>query len=453
VDVAEDRRTGGDCLRLVCRWQPAPIPDSPAPTTSTSKCSGEAVRNRIAAAYRRIGGGRRFSGGCTRCWLPAIIVTMTISARLNGAVDRLRPGQGRTPELDGLRGTAILLVLGAHMLAGVSPHDQAFVPGLPDFLPGGGLTGVQLFFVLSGYLITGILVRGFAKRGVRSLPGFYGRRARRLLPALYVICGVYGLVVLVEFTGLRQHLGANSILSAITYTSNLPVFTNDGWLGHTWSLAVEEQFYLVWPAVLFVCLRFYGVRLAVVVACILIAITATLRHVLPLSQGVVWTDFRWDALMIGALAALVPIRGGRWVGWLGLAVLIYFSVTKVTFQPDVYLVTAIAAAGILVSAHEHAWLRNPVLQLLGLVSYGLYLWHVFILRFGLPGPVALVLSLTAAFASYTIVELRILRWGSRHINEEPATPTAPQVETVQSGAVPGTVRKPEPQPVGGRPSP
>jgi peptidoglycan/LPS O-acetylase OafA/YrhL len=371
-----------------------------------------------------------------------------MSGRLNAAVDRLRPGPGRNPELDGLRGMAILLVLGAHMLAGVSPHDQPFVPGVPDFLPGGGLTGVQLFFVLSGYLITSILVRGIAKRGIRSLPGFYGRRARRLLPALYVLCGFYGLIVLFEYTGAQQQLGVNSILSAITYTSNLPIFANDGWLGHTWSLAVEEQFYLVWPALLLVCLRLYGVRLAVVVACILIVATATLRHVVPLSDGVVWIDFRWDALMIGALAALVPVRAGRWVGWLGWAVLIYFSVTTVTFQPDVYLLTAIAAAAILVSAHEHAWLSNPGLQLLGLVSYGLYLWHVFILRFGLPGPVALALSLTAAFASYTIIELRILRWGATHISEEPATPPAPPVERRLPGLVPAAVNTTEPQPVG-----
>ena len=367
----------------------------------------------------------------------------TLSGWLNAALDRLRPGAGRNPELDGLRGMAILLVLGAHMLAGVWPHDQPFVTGLPDFLPGGGLTGVQLFFVLSGYLITGILVRGIAKRGIRSILGFYGRRARRLLPALYVICGFYGLIVLFEFTGARQQLGVNSILSAITYTANLPVFTNDGWLEHTWSLAVEEQFYLVWPVVLLVCLRLYGVRLAVVAALIVIVTTATLRHVVPFSNGVVWDDFRWDALMIGALVALVPMRAGRWAGWLGWAVLIYFSVTPVTFQPDVYLLTAVAAAAILVSAREHAWLSNPGLQLLGLVSYGLYLWHVFILRFGLPGPIALVLSLTAAFASYTIIELRILRWGARHISEEPATVPAPPVEHWLPGHVPAAVNTTE----------
>jgi peptidoglycan/LPS O-acetylase OafA/YrhL len=326
---------------------------------------------------------------------------------LEGIVARLRPSPTRRPELDGLRGIAILLVLWAHLLTGVSPHAQPFLPGMPNLLPGGGLTGVQLFFVLSGYLITTILMRGIADSGIRSFGRFYMRRARRLLPALIGICAAYALIVVIFYQGESQRLGAGSILAALTYTSNLPLFDTDGWLGHTWSLAVEEQFYVVWPIVLFAALKL-GRRFVIAIVIASIIGTDVLRNVLAITDNSSWTLLRWDALMIGALIALVPLRVHWFAGVVGFAVLGYFSVTEVTYQSEVYIVTAVASAAVLLAAPQHRWLRNPLLQYFGLISYGLYLWHMFVMRFGWPPPVALVLSIIAATVSYVVVELRFL---------------------------------------------
>ena len=157
------------------------------------------------------------------------------------------PSRGRRPALDGVRGIAIALVLMHHFTEGF------------EHRPEGGFLGVDLFFVLSGYLITGVLVRGRGRTGRIGLSGFWLRRARRLLPPL--------LLVLVLVTWLVHTVGPaqewpyqrDDALSALFYTANLHTIASlDAWGGlqhanlllHTWSLAVEEQFYLVWPLLL-----------------------------------------------------------------------------------------------------------------------------------------------------------------------------------------------------------
>ena len=139
------------------------------------------------------------------------------------------------PELDGLRALAVVLVMGSHF-------------NLPGF-SSGGFVGVTLFFVLSGYLITSVLVAERHAIGSVSLRRFYLRRAARLLPALAVLLVVVGgSLVAMDAAGVA----AAGVTSAALYVSNLAVAAgvNTGPLEHTWSLAIEEQFYLVWPAVL-----------------------------------------------------------------------------------------------------------------------------------------------------------------------------------------------------------
>lgn len=349
---------------------------------------------------------------------------MASGTRTWPSVASLRPASGRRPELDGLRGIAVLLVVIGHMTYGVSPHEpKAFLPGFPGLFHGGGITGVQLFFVLSGYLITIILVAGISDRGARSFGNFYARRAARLLPALIMVCAVYAVFVAVAREGSEQALGFKSVLSALTYTSNLPLITSDYWLGHTWTLAVEEQFYLAWPVGLLIALRVGGTRAALAMALAIIAATVAVRHT-PLMSPTTMPALRWDALLVGAVIALVPLKGSWMIGALGVAVLAYYSFF-VSLAPDVYLVTAIAAAAVIVSARDHQWLANPVLQFFGLISYGLYLWHVLVMRFGWPGPVSLLVSVVVATASYLFVELRFLRWHASRREEARLAEPAP----------------------------
>ncbi|WP_026909681.1 acyltransferase family protein [Patulibacter minatonensis] len=344
-----------------------------------------------------------------------------LGARAPGSLlSALRPAPGRRPELDGLRGIAVLLVVIAHAWNGVSPHNRPFYSGAPTFLPGGGEMGVQLFFVLSGFLITGILVRSWSSRGVRSLPTFYARRFLRLLPALLSVCFVYGVaIVLTKDQGLERHLAANSVWAALTYTTNFPLFPNDNFLGHTWTLAVEEQFYLVWPAVLFLALRLggakHGLKVAGAVALASVVATVLARHAPGVTDETIVTRLRWDALGVGALLALFPIRVNRWIGLAGLAVVLYVSLREGAIDPDVYLLTAVASAAVIGASARLPWLAWRPLQFLGLISYGLYLWHMFVLRLGWPGPVSVLVAVVISIASYVLLELPIMRRGAAYL--------------------------------------
>lgn len=320
------------------------------------------------------------------------------------------------PELDGVRGVAILLVLISHMAGGVYPSARPFLPGL-HWQGGGGLMGVQVFFVLSGYLITSILIADHATRGI-SLRRFYGRRVRRLVPALVVVCAAYLAYAVVACHDLTPALG--SVAYAMTYTQNLNwlvPWSDSGWLGHTWPLAIEEQFYLLWPLTLIFALRRHAVaRVAIaVIAAVLLA-----RHVVvPLAPerfshaSIQYLVLRWDALMAGCLLAVRPVDLPRWAMYAAVAVMVgivVFMEESISAMPTWVFTLATAAAFVFVAgAFRTRWLANPALRHLGFISYGLYLWHVLILRVGLPGPVSLAASLVAAELSYRFVEVRFFR--------------------------------------------
>jgi peptidoglycan/LPS O-acetylase OafA/YrhL len=151
------------------------------------------------------------------------------------------------PALDGLRGIAVIAVMMFH------------TPGRA-WLPGGSL-GVDLFFVLSGFLITTLLLQEHVATGRISLRGFYVRRARRLLPAVVALLAIYAVVVTLapgDFTGNPQagqvavtYVAVATYILNVTQMAHLAVAPG---LSHLWSLSVEEQFYLVWPALLVLCL-------------------------------------------------------------------------------------------------------------------------------------------------------------------------------------------------------
>jgi peptidoglycan/LPS O-acetylase OafA/YrhL len=293
------------------------------------------------------------------------------------------PRLGYRPALDGLRALAVLGVVAFH--------------GAPQLVPG-GYVGVDVFFVLSGFLITTLLLEELDSRATVSLRRFYARRALRLVPALVAMVAV---VMVVE--AVRPPVGipvnaARDGLSALAYVSNWMLAWHrsaGGLLGHTWSLAQEEQFYLVWPVVLLGLLRVGGRRFAAV-ACLSGAGTVWFLRAIAFSHGVSKVrlyhgpDARADALLIGCALALARSLGYTprvpravlvaSIATLG-AVALWVPRSSGLLYSGGFTVIAFAAAAIIVRivVVPHPRLvsvlsRDPLVRL-GRISYGIYLWH------------------------------------------------------------------------------
>jgi peptidoglycan/LPS O-acetylase OafA/YrhL len=164
-----------------------------------------------------------------------------------------RPAR-RIASLDGLRAISISMVVVGHASG---PPEYPFGRFVAAWMHGIGELGVRVFFVISGYLITSILVHELDKRQTISLPKFYFRRTLRLFPAFYVYVAT---IMILEFLG-KLRLQPGDVLHAVTYTMNYHR-ARAWWLGHCWSLSVEEQFYFLWPALLILLGRRRGLYLA-----------------------------------------------------------------------------------------------------------------------------------------------------------------------------------------------
>ncbi len=385
------------------------------------------------------------------------------------------------PALDGMRGVAVLLVLAYH--------------GERSLAPRGGAIGVTMFFTLSGFLITTLLLREREKTGRVSLPRFYWRRALRLLPALVVLVAVTSGYAWV--TG-NQERTLDAALPVLLYVGNWMRTLRDseglGLLEHTWSLSVEEQFYLVWP-------------LALLAAAAVVAKARQAEAVLALAVGgsllslwwrlQLWdvdeprwsaarlyngTDAVADQLLVGAaLAAGLaiwdrrsarraggtearPVPEGRAFGWVGavaapaaLAYLVY--VARVHPGGDSlandrrYLewgsLTFALAAAVIVLASVRAgdrWLPRLLsaapLVAVGKVSYGLYLWHfpvILVVDEQLPdAPTAarattvLVGTAVCTVASWVLVERPFLALKDGPRTAVPAPPSQEPVESTRT---------------------
>ncbi len=299
----------------------------------------------------------------------------------------------------------------------------------------GGWVGVDVFFVLSGYLITSILLHEHGRTGAVALGHFYLRRALRLLPAL----GACIVIAVWLAALLRPELGPSTDQEAIfsaLYVGNWMIVTHElgGMLGHTWSLSIEEQFYLVWPLLLCTLLALGGRRtlLAATVGGILLVIAHRLT-----TAGMVQlrTDTRADTLLAGcALAVLVSegmfARIPRWLvraaGTAGVGCLVGIG-ARLGSSPMSglgYTLSATAAAAVLATLAGGSWpalsraLSWRPLVAVGRRSYGVYLYHVPLYeafvqtRWG-SGPVALLLTvaltLVVASGSYRYLEAPFLR--------------------------------------------
>lgn len=301
------------------------------------------------------------------------------------------------PHLDGLRAIAVYLVLAYHA-------DLGWFTG--------GFVGVDVFFVLSGYLVTGILLRDLQHGGRIRLVRFYARRVRRLLPAAAITLVVSALVYAAVASPLELLDHAEGFRAAFLYRANwefvsqstdyFAADTAGSPVLHFWSLAVEEQFYVLWPLILtglaFVARRIGTAGLAFVrgaIACGLVgsAIWALSLAFTRLDRAYYGTDTRAYQLLAGALLAMTPVavaahHRDRLVRWLrraaavGLGVIAVLATSLWDLNPIVRGMLVTVAAVVLIAAIESSGggavrsvLARPVAARLGRISYGTYLWH------------------------------------------------------------------------------
>ena len=333
------------------------------------------------------------------------------------------------PDIEGLRAIAILAVLAYHARA----------PGFS-----GGFVGVDVFFVISGFLITGLLLRERDRTGRIDLRGFYARRARRLLPAALVVVAVTVGVSTLVLSRLRfPEVAADAAASAL-YVSNYrfaltatDYFAADAPpspLLHYWSLGVEEQFYVFWPLALMVAIGLWSRRRLwipiLVVAGASFALSVIVTGVQPPWAFYSLPTRAWQ-IAIGALIAIgatwIRVPGHRrlmemvGVTGIGLIVAAIVIVNETTGYPGLAAMLPAVGAGLLVVAGERRdafttrLLASPVPRWFGRISYSLYLWHwpVLILGPQLLGRGDLGTRLALAVASVAIAAV------STHYIEKP----------------------------------
>ncbi|MHB1171038.1 MAG: acyltransferase family protein [Lacisediminihabitans sp.] len=340
------------------------------------------------------------------------------------------------PHIQGLRAVAVLLVVLYH-----------FWPGRLS----GGYIGVDIFFVISGFLITGQLARELDKTGRIVLPGFWAKRVRRLLPASIAVL-VFSTLATLFILPLSSLAGSlKEILASTFYFENWSLAASSvDYLAshdatavqHYWSLSLEEQFYVIWPLLLlgatWLGVKFFAKRrwlpmIAIVVAVSVLSLVASVlyTHTNPAEAYFVTFTRMWE-FGVGAVLALVPRlrpRGAWWpnlVGYAGLAAVLgagYFFTQQTPFPGYVALVPVLGTAAIIVSDRAKRWwdigslLGGPPQRFIGGISYSLYLWHwpliimaPFIPGWGLQGWNRVVLFLVSF----------LLAWLTKRFVEDPA---------------------------------
>jgi peptidoglycan/LPS O-acetylase OafA/YrhL len=332
------------------------------------------------------------------------------------------------PDIDGLRAVAVLMVVLFH--------------AWPKWLPS-GFIGVDIFFVISGFLITSIIIDDLERQRF-SILHFYSRRVRRIFPALLLVMGatlLFGWAVLMrtEFEQLGKH-----IASGAGFVSNLTLWSEAGYfdadshtkpLLHLWSLGVEEQFYIAWPLMMWLAYRsrarFLAGALVVFALSFSYCLYATFHS--P-TEGYFSPLTRFWELMAGGICAHLQRRhGARLAGVAPLlspigAVLLLVAAASITEQspfPGWWALAPVLGTALLILAGAQGWLNRRVLSHrlavgIGLVSYPFYLWHWPLLSFGYlvhgeKPPAALKAALVAAALVLAVLTYRLLELPGKRI--------------------------------------
>jgi peptidoglycan/LPS O-acetylase OafA/YrhL len=334
-------------------------------------------------------------------------------------------------DIDGLRAIAVLSVVAFH--------------AFPELITG-GFIGVDIFFVISGYLISTIIFDSLEKSDF-SFSDFYARRVLRIFPALVLVlvsCFIFGWTTLLadEFMQLGKHMVAGA-----SFASNLVLWDEAGYfdnsadakpLLHLWSLGIEEQFYFVWPALLWLAWK-RKINLITLTVCIAIAsfvINITTVYVNPVAAFYSPLSRFWELLIGAALAYLMLYKKDYLVGWhrlrdaISIVSLCLFAfgvvwLTKTSVFPGWWALLPTLAGAFLIFSGPHAWvnrtiLSNKVFVWVGLISYPLYLWHWPLLSFAriVEGGMTsigirislVILSFILSWLTYRFIE-RPLRFG------------------------------------------
>lgn len=321
-------------------------------------------------------------------------------------------------DINGLRAIAVIAVVIFHF-------DPSWLPG--------GFAGVDVFFVISGFLMTSIIFRGFEKSSF-SLIKFYIARANRIIPALAMLCltvllAGWFLLFPEEYEALGKHAA-----SSITFISNFIYWQEAGyfdaashekWLLHTWSLAVEWQFYLIYPLILLALKPLLGIdklRHGVLVMTLALLIFSIATSALwPSASYYLLATRSWE-LLAGGLVYLYPVNlhknAARGVAWAGILLIgLAYAIVDATYPwPGTWaIVPVLGTAMVIMAGVQNSWLTNNwVFQPLGRWSYSIYLWHWPLVVFGYRYDIAywwvagITLSVLFGFLSYRFIEN--IRW-------------------------------------------
>lgn len=335
--------------------------------------------------------------------------------------------KSRIPSLDGLRGISILLVLFGHVAGTRNAFSESVFRQVGDL----SNLGVRIFFVISGFLITSLLLAEYKETGAISLKHFYRRRILRIFPAFFAFLMIVGML---DFVGVL-HVDHVDFLTASTFSIN---FHTRGWnLGHFWSLAIEEQFYLLWPMsmALLGIRRSLGIALLTMLISPLLRVVCAMKHFSDLGQFYLYAD----SLVCGCLLAMLRTRLHRNALHLafleskcmlvcpGLALVLNASHGfgfHTLFISSITIAIAILIDSVTSFPTKTAAILNwKPLALLGTFSYSIYVWQqIFLNRYAhstfTSFPINLVLALACGIASYYLIERPFLKLKGRLDNKQ-----------------------------------